>query len=84
MDRCFINVITKIESLLDEYYFFATDLETGLTWVTKKAAKKFEMEEGIYPNLYERLMDFVHAYDRNEYEEGMKKRVLLENLQDEL
>lgn len=89
MNRCieadFIEkVVNSIEGLTRNSMFLITDMETRKTWLSEKACQLLDMTENCQENLFEKMSELIHPYDKLEFDDAMADRLEGKNIGGEL
>ncbi len=89
MNRCieadFIEkVVNSIEGLTRNSMFFITDMETRKTWLSEKACQLLDVTENCQENLFEKMSELIHPYDKLEFDDAMADRLEGKNIGAEL
>lgn len=76
------KVINSIEGLTGNMMFMITDMETGNTWMSE-AVRGFlgeAAENQSEDKLFDKMVEMVHPYDRQEFTDGVNARLNGENI----
>ena len=89
MNRCieadFIEkVVNSIEGLTRNSMFLITDMETRKTWLSEKACQLLDVTENCQENLFEKMSELIHPYDKLEFDDAMADRLEGKNIGGEL
>ena len=85
MNRCieadFIEkVVNSIEGLTRNSMFLITDMETRKTWLSEKACQLLDVTENCQENLFEKMSELIHPYDKLEFDNAMAERLEGKNI----
>ena len=78
----YTEIASKITDLTLNSYLLVTDLQNDITFVPKKTADFFGMEENWHHDFYHEVLDCVHPHDREEYIREIELRLKGEKLSD--
>lgn len=79
-DTIFKEFINRIANLSDAIYPIITNMDNNISYVPKKTADFFGLEEGNHAFFFDQLKDCVNDVDLPEYEEEIRYRLNSEKL----
>lgn len=83
-DNTVKKILNSVGKLSKNSYVFLTDMSSGITWIPEKAAEFFGIEELEQKDFFKKFVKRVHPRDREDYRNGMAKKLSMEDMGGEL
>lgn len=77
-------IMDKTDRISDNSYLWITNLKEHETWCSEKTKEFFGLAGQVFSDFEYLMKEYVHPYDRQEYLEGMEKRLQGRELEHEL
>lgn len=77
-------IMNKTDRISNNSYIWITNLKERETWCSEKTKEFFGLSDQIFSDFEYMMKEYVHPYDRQEYLEGMEKRLQGQELEYEL
>lgn len=77
-------IVEAIDRLSDNSYIWVTDLKQNKSWCSDNTRDFFGLSSQIFSDFEHMLTEYVHSYDRGEYQEGIDRRLQGLDLDQEL
>ena len=77
-NSCISAVMESADKLISDSYMWVINLKTKEAWCPKNTQDFFGLDLQIYTDFVNIMAELVYPYDRNEFIEGMNKRISLQ------